>query len=86
MTDLLLDTNKMMNLFCHACQEIFAIPSRRGRPPKYCTTCINGGQAMTHEEVRNDRLYEEAQRRCDNLEMMLRSRGTHIKQHLDKWN
>jgi hypothetical protein len=76
----LIEQVKMMNLFCHACNEVFAIPARRGRPPKYCTNCINGGDAKTHEEVRNDRIWEEAQRRVDNLEMMLRSRGTHISQ------
>ncbi len=76
---------KMMNLFCHACNEIFAIPARRGRPPKYCTSCINGGDAQTPEEVKRERTWAEAQKVCDDLEHMLKSRGTHISQHKDKW-
>jgi hypothetical protein len=76
---------KLMSLFCNACNEIFMIPSRRGRPPKYCTKCITGGDAMEYEDVRRDREWEQAQIRVDNLEMMLKSRGTHISQNKAKW-
>lgn len=74
------DSGKQMNLFCHACNEVFTFPARRGRPPKYCTNCIGSGKAETHEEARLKSDKEKARLRCDNLEMLLKSRGTHISQ------
>lgn len=75
----------MMSCFCQSCNEVFSIPSRRGRPPKYCTRCIKGGETQTHDEAYRDALQERANERVDNLEMLLRSRGTHIKQQKDTW-
>lgn len=71
---------KMMMLFCESCQEVKAIPSRRGRPPKYCTQCTDNGDTESNSEVQRNRLQVIADARCDRLEMMLRSRNTHIKQ------
>lgn len=76
---------KMMNLFCHACNEVFAFPARRGRPPKYCSNCIESGAAETSEEQRQKTAIIKANLRCDNLEMLLKSRGTHIRQNPQYW-
>lgn len=72
---------KMMMLFCASCKEVKAIPSRRGRPPKYCNECTNNGDVQDYEVDRLARERAIANERCDRLEMMLRSRGTHIKQN-----
>lgn len=32
-------TQKMMSFLCQGCQEVKAIPARRGRPPKFCADC-----------------------------------------------
>lgn len=76
---------KMMSHFCLACKEVFAIPARRGRPPNYCSECISSGRAQSYEEQRMESLTEKARVRVDNLEMMLKSRGTHIRQQKDRW-
>jgi len=78
--------NKMKNLFCQGCNEVFAIPSGRGRPPRFCSAC-GGDPDVVHkvdQEKRVDQVEElrsKAKARIDNLEMMLLSRGTHLKQN-----
>jgi len=80
-----INDNKMMSLFCHACNEVFAFPARRGRPPKYCSNCIASGAATSYEEQKLMSLIAKAKTRVDNLELMLRSRGNHISQNRHKW-
>lgn len=81
---------KMMALFCQGCHEIFSIPSRRGRPPRFCGKCgsdpdtVHAVESAKEEEIADKRL-AMAKARVDNLEMMLRSRGTHLQQHRDKY-
>lgn len=76
---------RMMSHFCYACNEVFAIQARRGRPPKYCKKCIENGDATTHEEQRVESNIAKANARIDNLEMLLKSRGTHISQNRHRW-
>lgn len=76
---------KMMPCFCHKCEEIFSIPSRRGRPPKFCDNCIKSGEVPVYEEEKRESDIDAAKARVDRLEMMLRSRGTHIKQNQQNW-
>lgn len=80
-----LDEAKMMACFCFNCNEIFSIPSRRGRPPKFCDKCTQAGEIPNYEEERRENDKNEAEARIDRLEMMLRSRGTHIKQNPASW-
>lgn len=81
---------KLMSLLCAGCNEIFAIPSRRGRPPKFCSTC--GGNQDTVDKVEMQEKVDDAktarqlaEERVDRLELMLRANGTHIKQHREKY-
>lgn len=82
-------TIKLMACFCIGCNEIFHIPSRRGRPPNVCAKCIQGKKAESEDEakhkVQNTVKAEEraltVSERIDRLDMMLRSRGSHIQQH-----
>lgn len=81
---------KMMMLFCKGCSDIFAIPSRRGRPPEFCKNCAKkdelGELPITETEIEKKAdLRAAAEARVDRLEMMLRSTGNHISQHRDKW-
>lgn len=76
---------RMMTIQCRHCAEIFVIPARRGRPPHYCNLCIDGGDAVSSDEVTRQRLIAAANARVDNLEMLLRSRGLHIKQNQEPW-
>jgi len=76
---------KMMNLFCNGCENIFAIPARRGRPPKFCVKCTNTGEAETYDETRQANIKAAAEARVDRLEMMLKANGSHISQHRHKW-
>lgn len=85
-------TNELlMNLFCKGCEEIFAIPSRRGRPPAFCKNCggdqdvVDKVQIAQNTTARQERLIS-AKDRVDNLEMLLKSRGNHISQHRAKWD
>lgn len=79
------DTEKMMTIFCESCRELKSIPARRGRPPKFCAPCLESGDAETSDEARITRARALAEARCDRLEILLRSRGTHIKQNRSKW-
>jgi hypothetical protein len=81
---------KLMSLLCRGCNEIFMIPSRRGRPPAFCSRC--GGNQDTVDKVEMAAKVEEAkttrqlaEERVDRLELMLRANGTHIKQHREKY-
>jgi hypothetical protein len=78
---------KMMNLFCEKCKEIFAIPARRGRPPKFCRRCTDGGayESSDNDAERLAELRAKAEARVDRLEMMLKAAGNHISQHRHKW-
>jgi len=78
-----------MMLFCNACQEVYAIPARRGRPPGFCNTCGNDpvivekfrtAQRLTKQQERLDK----AKARVDRLEMLLRSRGEHPSQQKER--
>lgn len=73
--------DKMMACLCEQCHDVFAIPSRRGRPPKYCNRCLRGGDLPTQDESQRAADRYRAKLRVDNLEMLLKSRGTHISQH-----
>jgi len=80
--------DKMM-LFCNACQEVYAIPARRGRPPGFCGKC--GSDPVIVEKFKTaQRLTKEAERlavakaRVDRLELMLRSRGEHPSQQKER--
>lgn len=73
----------MMMFFCESCQEVKALPARRGRPPKFCTACTEGGDIVDSDAVRLSKARALGEKRCDLLEMMLRSRGTHIKQQMN---
>ena len=79
-------TEKHMNLFCDACNEVFTMPARRGRPPRFCSKCggdpdivykVESAVELTRKEER----LISAKERVDRLEMLLRSTGNHIKQH-----
>lgn len=78
---------KMMNLFCGQCENVFAIPARRGRPPKFCKNCTDGGayESSDSDAEMREKKRIAAEARVDNLEMMLKSRGSHISQHRQKW-
>lgn len=76
---------KMMTIQCRHCTEIFAIPARRGRPQYYCDQCISSGLAPTSDVATRDRKEQLAKERIDRLEIMLRSRGLHLKQNLEPW-
>jgi hypothetical protein len=81
---------KMMALFCKGCNDIFAIPSRRGRPPEFCTKCaIKDEQGelpitTTEQERAAERLLA-AKERVDRLELMLRANHSHISQHRERY-
>lgn len=87
------DGVKMMYFFCIGCNDAKSIPSRRGRPPQYCNACITGTHTdpnievnvMTTEEKSLERRRQEAEERVNHLEMMLKSRGTHISQNRHRW-
>jgi hypothetical protein len=77
---------KMMALFCKGCNDVFMMPSRRGRPPQFCSKC--GGDPDTVYKVETEVKLNAAQERLisakervDRLEMMLRSTGNHISQY-----
>lgn len=72
---------KMMAFFCKACQEVKMMPSRRGRPPESCQECQGNGLVDDYEATRLERERAAANARCDRLDMMLKSRGTHISQN-----
>jgi hypothetical protein len=80
------EPQKLMNLLCKGCNEIFAIPSRRGRPPAFCAKC--GGDPDTVYKVESEQKVSakeerliSAKERVDRLEMMLKSNGNHISQY-----
>lgn len=81
---------KMMACFCVGCHEIFHIPSRRGRPPNVCEKCIQAKKAespeiakqIVQEAVKAEERALTVSERIDRLDMMLRSRGSHIQQNL----
>lgn len=85
MANMTTDGILMMNCLCQKCNEIFAIPARRGRPPLFCQQCLNSDHVPSYEDRNRDIILQAANARVDNLEMLLRSRGTHIGQHRDKW-
>jgi hypothetical protein len=60
---------------CDLCAGVFAIPARRGRPPKYCDDCHD--KAPTRAEVKR----KLAQERVDRLTQRLESRGLAISQN-----
>ena len=81
---------RMMHILCAHCNEVKVIPSRRGRPPKYCPACTKTDDKVdilvTQEAVMaRDAAMERANERINNLEMMLRSRGTHLSQQKERW-
>jgi len=83
-------TQKMMSIFCTGCSDVKMIPARRGRPPKYCPSCTNAPEKLAvYESVENIEQRtserERAEKRIDNLTIMLKARGTHISQHRDEW-
>lgn len=90
MDSLIPQQRRMMALLCQGCNEIFAIPSRRGRPPRFCSKC--GGSQETVDKVEREAAIEEqktarqiAEERVDRLELMLRASGTHISQHRERY-
>lgn len=80
-----LDGVKMSMLYCHACKEVFGVPARAGKPSEYCSSCIDSGRAQLMKEQKVSADVEKARKRVDNLEMLLRSRGTHISQNRHRW-
>lgn len=78
---------KMMSLFCGQCENVFAIPARRGRPPKFCKKCTDGGayESSDNDAEARARIQAAAEARVDRLEMMLKANGSHISQHRHKW-
>lgn len=76
----------LMALFCVGCNEVYMMPSRRGRPPQFCSKC--SADPDTVYKVENEAFLTKkeeraisAKERVDRLEMMLKSRGHHISQH-----
>jgi hypothetical protein len=62
-----------MMQFCHSCNNIFAVPSRRGRPPKYCKTCAESENVAASDRAKLlQRKKERAEARIDRLEIMLK--------------
>lgn len=77
---------KMMSFFCAKCEQVKMIPARRGRPPQYCASCTETGDAEKHHnEVEQTERKQTAIERIDNLELMLKSRGLHLSQQKDRW-
>lgn len=78
---------KMMSLFCSKCEDIFAIPARRGRPPKFCKKCTEGGayESSDNDAENRAKIQAAAEARVDRLELMLKAAGNHISQHRHKW-
>lgn len=66
-----------MYVLCKKCGDVFARPTQRGRPPSFCKKCDE--EKLPETEQRQI----TAKERVDRLEMMLRSRNTHIGQHRD---
>lgn len=83
------EAHKMMSILCQVCQEVKMITSRRGRPPKVCPSCakepekVAMNEAEAYEANRNEAI-RKANLRIDNLEMMLKARGTHLSQQPDR--
>lgn len=68
-------------LTCGSCGNEWEAPVKRGRGPKLGPCCVN-------DETDNSPQKREAAERkgkliVDNLEMMLKARGTHISQRVD---
>lgn len=89
---------KMMSAFCQKCQEIFTLPSRRGRPPRFCDKCLGLAKseakaseelqlriAANAEEIRREKAKADSIERVDRLEAQLKMFGRHISQHRHKW-
>jgi DNA-directed RNA polymerase subunit RPC12/RpoP len=65
---------------CIECSHEFDIPRQRGRPATRCPSCRDNKVT----EVKVQPQYD-SKTRVDNLEMLLKSRGTHISQNGDQW-
>ncbi len=84
------EQQRMMAILCAHCNEVKMIPPRRGRPPKYCPACTKTPERVSilvveEAEIQRDVQAQRANERIDNLEMMLRSRGTHLSQQQERW-
>lgn len=67
-------TVKQWTINCRACRNDFTMPAKQGRKPVHCPACSAPG--TTKSSVSN-----AGNAVVDRLEMMLRSRGTHISQN-----
>jgi len=64
-------------MICEECLQEFELPKTRGRPPKRCVTCRENHPKPTVSVGSLDRVA--------NLEMLLKSRGTHISQNRSEY-
>lgn len=70
--------NKTKAFMCNLCQEVFAMPRSRGRPPKYCSGCKD--KAPTAAEIKR----QLAEERVDRLTEALEQRGLAYSQHEER--
>lgn len=84
---------------CLVCGSTFERVTKRGRKPLACPACVDKAEKEREAEAaaaRADTIprdpeqariarEEKADKRLNNLEMMLRSRGTHIQQNPPLW-
>lgn len=66
-------------LICDSCGSEFPRPQTRGRPPKSCVPCREKPKAVAVKDIL------EGKQRVDALDLMLKSRGTHLSQQKEKW-
>jgi len=69
---------------CEDCSTQFDRLVKRGTKPRFCKECAEKRKEKTHF-VSNENKKLDAESTVDRLEMMLRARGTHIKQQKVTW-
>lgn len=68
---------------CQECGFHYYTNGKRGRPPKRCAPCKDNTPRATNPEADAEIRRRKARETVDRLEMMLRSRGSHISQNRD---
>lgn len=84
-----MSTVEMSSAICR-CGQTFTYEKKRSRPPVWCESCRESINASERSRIRRDehnalppeeRTTMSPKDRVDYLELLLRSRGTHISQH-----
>lgn len=69
---------------CEDCETTFDRKIKRGSKPRFCTECADKRKEKTRF-VATEKQKLDGEAIVDHLEMMLRSRGMHIKQQKELW-